>query len=465
MDYKDILMSLSNEDIIHLFNQNKLKWSDFHVVKHKEKLESFTYEQLDNLGIEKNLKETNYRLVDNMNSFSNKSNIYKKLEDFFNQNAIEIIKRRCEKVIGGDSYLVEKYLKENPEKKEFLRNHLEYIDEKSIPVIFGLDMTDVAQYINDKKLSLSALFAHKEKFKVAPLNTLINEENYSSKAAIEGLMSLFPRDIPFSHDVAMNMLKIDKEIYFNLPMKNQASLSLLIYTTNNTLYGDGDWGSISHEKDKTNISGKKVSPQILSFIEENEEGRAVAVIMVENNHKNISHINVQKLINNPEFAPEFARFKNLLNDEQKLLAGVYNKNNVPDYMYQNMEWQTSDVLDIFLQKATSQHEITRAFEVLLARKGDFIKISEESKNVILKNLELLLEDVRDSSLSSGKVDSLMTLIISGDKKDYHNMKVVEIKSENKDFFQRLMKDRLDVTQICEYLEYSPSEKRKRLKLK
>lgn len=462
MDYQNIINDLSSEQLIQLITSKKIKWTNFDVQLHKNKLESFTKEQLEETQFQNSL--THYSFLESCLKLPPTSSIYQLANEYFISNGLTIVVDCYKGSVGFRSeFLLELYLKKFPFplQRDELINHISIFNDNTIALLFKEDILKVAQYLNNDKVYSFSFSDNFDKFHIAPLNTLINEDKYNHVSVIKALMHIFPRTIPFSNELAENMVQLERELFLKLPFENQANAKLFNFATNNIIYGDGGWASYD-EIDRRNIAMEKIDNHILDYINNDENGLKIALAFLKYEPKNIHHQNIQALINNPLFSEEFAKYKIYLSSEQKTLCGIYTKNNMPLELGELLYYQDDEILADFILKTNHKYEMQLAFYTLLSRDVAFKDIfNKETTSFLINNFDFLLEDINRLNLK--ELQKITYFILDNNPKDFKNLKIIENNCKKDRIFEQIIMDRLSIEDKLGYLEYNfqPKKKNKR----
>lgn len=446
MDYKDIINEIPNEKIIQLIKAKQLDWFILTSVENQKKLNTFTRTQLIDADFEKGLSDYCYLLETSL-SFHKNSEIYGLANKYFKENLFSSAK--------SSQVLMKKFLDEYPTEKNELINSVDYFNEVTIDLLFGERSEKIASLINDNRICIRSLNNHIDKFSIAEMNTLIDDKYYQYAYAIDCLLTLFPRDIPFPKEIAQKIVKVNRNNFLKLPLENQLNSQLFSFATNNIIYGD-NW-TVYDEVDPKNIPISSIDERILDLIEHDYDSLIIVKAFIEYKAEYILHHNVQKLINDPAFAIHFAKYKKFLNNQQKYLAGIYNKENIPLNLEIQLGYQDDDVLIEIIKKTTNNYQILEILHCLLQRNikiNDYLDDTTRTKIIDALNILLPIELDRGLRYFNNEIIIKVVEFVMDISVDFKLLRLLEKTCENKKDFDDLLMKRLTNLEKIEYLDYS-----------
>ena len=254
-------------------------------------------------------------------------------------------------------------------------------------------------------------------------------------------------------DVAEHMVKVVRNSFLKLPLQNQANGKLFVFATNHIIYGD-NW-TVSDCPDPQNIPISKLDDQILNYIEIDHDGLMVAKAFVDYKPEYVLHKNIQKFINNLEYAYHFGAYKDLFNEEQKSLSGIYTVDNVPLDVEIRLMYQDDDVLIELIKKTKNNYQMLGALHCLLKRN---IKINDcfddTTRTKIIKALDILLTVGLDNGVRYFNNETILKVVelVMDISVDFKLLRLLEKTCENKKDFDDLLMRKLTNLEKIEYLE-------------
>lgn len=447
MKYLDLLKNLENDKIISLIKEKKINWVDIFDsfdVRIWDKINSFNYQQLQESGFEKALSIENMEnIIDNA---SNDIKIF--FSEYLKKNGLKKIKD----IANSSEKIIEVFLNLYPEKREDLIKEASFSCGKNISLLKDKSIVEVADFINKQDWNYYTLKECLKDRKEAPLNTIIRDEYYSKNKSVSLLlMDFFPRDIPFSYQAATSILEQDRELFFKLPMRNQADANILNFTTNNIFPASHD--ADYPREDPQNLNKKRIPANILDHIENDENGLYVALYFLKINKKYISHKNIQKLIDNPLFTEKFEDYRKLLKPEHQNIFPVYEIDNIPKEKFTSIGFnelkrQKEEVIVKIMLDAENKGLMLMAFGYGVDKKINFSKVmsNEQKKHFLKKNLNTIIDHCGTEKV----LGVLLDIVISNEPKDFKNILTLTQKCNR---LEDVLKQHLTVEQSLEYLEF------------
>lgn len=457
MNYQDIIMKLSGSDIVDLIKDGKLHFDELTPPTQIDKFKSVSVEELNAIGYVQYLKE-NIGLLENCFNAESLS-LPVLVQEVFDSLGIDILKKAVN--YHHFPWVVQKVKKEHPDKKTAIKNLLNEIKESTKTfnrhnffLIKNELPWELAKRLNNEEMNIDTLMLCISSKNIAALNTLIDEKYYRYESEIKWLLKHFPRRAEFSPETAMRIVKQKRSFFHQLPLENQLDEKILKYCFEHYVE-DAVYAS---ELSSQNLPLTEMPIHLLDHIKPDFTGVFVATRLLNVKPELITHPKVQVLINTPYFTKNFKNYLTHFTPEQKAILGIYEKGDVPEVMGNEMEFQSVDVLEKYIEQSILPDEIGRGFLFLMVKnKKAITQMSNVAADKVLMVFEKFIKDYEKSSAFRQNVPALVNFVLTYARNDFNKLKVLEDATNDKMVFYSVLADKLSSKELIQYIEHTKAK--------